>query len=88
MTTAKTNTQTARLVSFLTTGRNITSGQAFSKFGIRNMPATASNLRRNQGLAVYANKRTTVSGNSISVWRLGTPSRAVVAAGYRALAAS
>jgi hypothetical protein len=40
----------------------------------------------NGGYAIYSNKRT-VDGEVQTKFRLGRPSRAVVAAGYRALAA-
>ena len=42
---------------------------------------------RMQGYPVYLNKRvSTYNGETYSKYRLGTPSRAVVAAGYQALA--
>lgn len=79
-------TKTERLLKFLKTGADITEGQAASRFGIRNLSAAASALRY-QGYAVYANSKTFTTGKKATVYRLGTPSRAVVAAGYRALAA-
>jgi len=39
-----------------------------------------------QGYSVYLNRRTNSFGDTYSKYRLGTPSRAVVAAGYQALA--
>lgn len=84
MTTRKTKTQ--RVLNFLKNGNDITESQAASRFGIANMSAVASSLRY-QGYAVYNNRKTLANGNQISVYRLGTPRRAVVAAGYRALAA-
>jgi hypothetical protein len=41
---------------------------------------------RQSGFAVYANSR--IAGNNVKVteYRLGTPSRKIVAAGYRAMA--
>lgn len=79
-------TKTQRVLNFLKTGHDITEGQASTRFGIANLSAVASQLR-SQGYAVYNNRKTLANGNQISVYRLGTPSRAVVAAGYRALAA-
>ena len=42
---------------------------------------------RMKGFAIYANQNTDTKGRTKTFYRLGTPSRAVVAAGYRALAA-
>jgi predicted transcriptional regulator len=83
----KSKTQTERVLAFLQNGNDLTEGQARSKFGVRNMSALASYLR-GKGYAVYNNHKTIGNGNTISVFRLGTPSRAIVAAGYRALRAA
>ena len=83
----KTKTKTERLLSFLENGNDITEGQARSRFGIRNVSSLVSKLR-DRGYAVYTNRKTIDNGNTISVFRLGTPTRAVVAAGYRALRAA
>jgi hypothetical protein len=80
-------TKTERVLAFLKNGGDLTAGQAQSRFGIANMSAVASYLR-SQGYAVYSNRKTTQNGNVISTFRLGTPSRAVVAAGFRALRAA
>lgn len=82
----KSKTKTERVLSFLQNGYDLTEGQAYSRFRIANMSATASNLRA-QGYAIYLNRKMTEYGNHISVYRLGTPTRSVVAAGYRSLAA-
>lgn len=80
-------TKTARLLKFLQAGNNITPGQAQERFGIKNISAIANSLRQ-QGYAVYCNSgKTKVSGSPLKSYRIGTPTRAVVAAGYRALAA-
>ena len=78
-------TKTQRVLNFLKNGYDLTDGQAESRFGIANMSAVASYLRK-QGYAVYRNRKNTRSGE-IRVYRLGTPSRAVVAAGYAAIGA-
>ena len=78
--------KTARLLNFLKKGNDITEQQAETRFGIRNMSATASNLRF-KGYAIYCNRKTLSNGNVATVYRFGNPTRAVVAAGYRALAA-
>ena len=38
-----------------------------------------------KGFAIYLNNRTNSVGQTYKKYRLGTPTRAVVAAGYRAL---
>jgi|TARA_R110001592_G_scaffold122350_3_gene329005 predicted ArsR family transcriptional regulator len=48
--------------------------------------ARISEIRLNSGVAVYANKKTDSQGRTKTFYRAGTPTRAVVAAGYRALA--
>jgi hypothetical protein len=81
----KRKTKTERLLAFLKNGGSITEGQAKTRFGIANMDAMASNLRF-KGYPVYRNRKTFNSGHTAPVFRLGTPTRRVIAAGYRALA--
>ena len=78
--------KTERVLSFLKNGHDLTEGQAKTRFGIRNMSATASNLRQ-QGYAIYCNRKTLANGSVASVYKHGAPTRRVIAAGYRALAA-
>lgn len=73
-------TKSERLVEALSKGEQLTAKQIKARFGIANPTATVSDLRLRGGFAVYANEH---KGNT--KYRLGTPSRAVVAAGYRAL---
>lgn len=87
MSTSTFMSKTNRLLKFLKTGGNITQAQAVSRFDISNLSATASTLRF-QGYAVYCNEKVLNNGNVITTYRLGTPTREVVAAGYRALAAA
>ena len=49
--------------------------------------ARISEIRTKAGIAVYANKHTDTAGRTVTKYRAGTPRRAVVAAGYKALAA-
>ena len=83
-----TTTKTQRLVEALQNGEELTAKQIRARFGIANPTATISDLRLRNGFAVYANQRTDTKGRTTTKYRLGRPSRAVVAAGYRALAAS
>ena len=80
-------TKSERLVEALRKGEELTAAQIKQRFGIANPTATVSDLRLNGGYAVYANQHTDTKGRVSTKYRLGTPSRAVVAAGYRALAA-
>ncbi len=83
-----TETKTQRLIDALQNGEELTSKQISARFGIANPTATVSDLRLRRGFAVYANQRTDTKGRVTTKYRLGRPSRAVVAAGYRALAES
>ncbi len=67
-------------------GEQLTAKQITARFGIANPTATISDMRIRGGFAVYANKHTDTKGRISTKYRLGNPSRAVVAAGYRALA--
>jgi len=84
--TTVTVTKQERLLEALRTGEELTAAQIKARFGIANPTATVSDLRFS-GFAVYANRRTDTKGRTSTKYRLGTPSRAVVAAGYKALSA-
>ena len=78
-------TKTYKLFNALYNGDKLTAAQAEKRFGIKNISAEVSRIRQN-GYAVYADNR--VAGNHVRVteYRLGTPSRKLIAAGYRAMA--
>ena len=78
-------TKSQALLEAFQKGEQLTAKQITSRFGIANPTATVSDLRF-AGFADYANKRTNRRGDTYTKYRLGTPSRAVVAAGYRAMA--
>lgn len=80
-----TETKQSRLLEALQRGEQLTAKQISHRFEIANPTATISDLRF-MGFAVYANKRTNKRGDTYTKYRLGRPSREVVAAGYRALA--
>ena len=71
----------SRLTEALLKGEALTAAQIAARFDIKNPTATISAIRYS-GIPVYAN--TTKSGKT--VYRTGKATRAVVAAGYRALA--
>jgi hypothetical protein len=78
-------TKTFKLFNAMYNGEKVTSSQAEKRFGIKNISAEVSRIRAN-GYAVYANKR--IAGNHVEVteYEIGTPSRKLVAAGYKAMA--
>lgn len=78
-------TKSSRLLEALRSGEQLTAAQISERFDIKNPTATVSDLRFS-GFAIYANQRKDSNGRVTTKYRLGTPSRAVVAAGYRALA--
>lgn len=78
-------TKQQRLLEALQNGEQLTAKQIASRFDIKNPTATVSDLRF-AGFAVYANKRTNSRGETFTKYRLGRPSRQVVAAGYKAMA--
>ena len=78
-------TKTSKVLTALRNGEELTGKQIESRFGVGNARATVSALRM-QGYPIYSNKRVDTKGRVKFKYRLGTPSRAVVAAGYKALA--
>lgn len=70
-------TQNDRIINWLSTGRSITARQA-STWGVKRLAARIHELR-NQGYSIYTN----VNSNGKTTYRLGRPSRAMVAAAYR-----
>ena len=78
-------TKTAKVIAALESGVELTGKQIESRYNVANARALISSLRM-QGYAVYLNKRTNGFGEPYSKYRLGTPTRSVVAAGYQALA--
>lgn len=62
-------------------GKELTSEQIASRFGAGNPQAVVQSLRF-AGYPVYLNTRK----NGVKKYRLGTPSRRVISAGYKAIA--
>lgn len=80
-------TKRGRLLEALKQGELLTAKQISSRFGIANPTATVSDIRMRDGYAVYANEHVDSRGRVTVKYELGRPSRRVVCAGYRALAA-
>ncbi len=83
--TFNTETKSGKLLQALQSGEQLTEAQIAQRFGLKNPRASVSALRF-QGYAIYANPHKDTKGRETTKYRLGTPSRAVVAAGYRAMA--
>jgi len=78
-------TKTYKLFTALSNGEKISASQAHKCFGIKNISAEVSRVRQ-AGFAVYANSRKAGNGVQVTEYRIGTPSRRLVAAGYKAMA--
>ena len=78
-------TKTFKLFNAMYTGEKITPAEAAKRFGIKNMSAEVSRIRQN-GYAVYSKSRVAGNGVKVTEYEIGTPSRKLVAAGYKALA--
>jgi len=77
----------SKVLSFLskTDGYNtLTPAKMQSVFGVANPSATINELR-NEGHAIYLNTRINTHGEKVSFYRLGTPTKRVVAAGIAAI---
>jgi len=64
----------------------LTPNKMQSLFGVANPSATINELR-NEGHAIYLNTRTNANGTKVSFYRLGQPTKRIVAAGIAALRA-
>jgi predicted transcriptional regulator len=83
-----TMTQKDKLRSAFFQGRELSAKQITAQFGIASPSKIVSMLRMEDGLPIYNNRRVDTKGRVVHKYRLGTPSRKVIAAGYRALASS
>ena len=78
-------TKTDKVLTALQEGQEMTSAQISARWDIPNVGAVIQNLRF-KGHSVYLNTHKDTKGRMTKKYRLGTPSRRVVAAGYKALA--
>jgi hypothetical protein len=79
-------TKEAKIVAALQAdSKGLTAAQMKSRFGVAN-PTAAITALRQKGFAIYANRRTNKGGETRTFYRLGTPTQAIVAAGYKARA--
>ena len=83
-----TTSKTATVIAALENGTELTARQIESRYSVKNARALISSIRM-QGYSVYLNKRvSSFDGNTYSKYRMGSPTRAVVAAGNAALASA
>jgi predicted transcriptional regulator len=78
------NTQSAKLVHALEKGEELTAKQIASRFNIANPTAVIANLR-NEGHVIYTNTRKNHRGETVSKYRIGKPTKRLVAAGLALL---
>lgn len=78
-------TQATKVATALVNGAELTAKQITSRYGVKNVRAVISKLR-SEGFSIYLNKRvSSFDGESYMKYMIGTPTKAVVAAGYAAL---
>jgi len=71
-------TKLGKLEAFLNSGSTVTARQITGMFGLANPTAAISQLRK-IGVCVYANESTLRNGERVTKYRIGKPSRAMVA---------
>lgn len=76
-------TKTYKVFTALKAGDKLTQSEAAKRFGVKNLSAEASRIR-SHGYAVYTNTRKAGNGVTVTEYELGTPSREIVALGYKA----
>ncbi len=70
-----------RVLQAFTDGEVLTSKQIQARFQVANPTAMIHTLR-SEGFSIYANKTTNSKGEVKTKYKLGKPTRAVIAAGY------
>jgi len=81
-------TQATKVATALVNGAELTAKQISSRYGVKNVRAVISQLR-SEGLSIYLNKRvSSFDGESYMKYMIGTPTKAIIAAGYKALRAA
>ena len=81
-------TQADKVANALVNGAELTAKQISARYNIKNVRAVISQLR-SEGFSIYLNRRvSSFDGETYMKYALGTPTKAVVAAGYKALRAA
>ena len=78
----------SKILSSLKEGNEVSAKQFAARFktSVTSVGARVSELRR-EGYAIYNNTKTDSQGRKASFYKIGAPTRRVVAAGYAALGA-
>jgi len=79
----------ARVLAYLSKDseyNTLTAAKMQSVFGIANPSATINELR-NEGHAIYLNTRVNANGDKVAFYRLGSPTKRMVAEGIAAIRA-
>lgn len=79
-------TATTRLLNALRSGEELTARQIQSRYSVASARGLVHSLR-SQGYAIYMNRRVDTKGRVTLKYRLGTPSRSMVAAAFAVLGA-
>ena len=77
----------AKLLNYLSTGAEVTARQIAGSFGLKN-PHDAIHQLRNQGNCIYSNKTTLADGSETTKYRIGRPTKRMVAVANAVLGAS
>lgn len=81
------NTVKSKILSYLSKDseyNTLTPRKMQSVFGVSNPSAVINDLR-NEGHAIYMNTRVNANGQKVAFYRLGTPTKRMVAAGIQAI---
>ena len=76
----------AKLLNYLQTGAEVTARQISGSFGLKNPHGSIHSLRE-QGHCIYSNKAKLADGTQTTKYRIGKPSRRMVAAANALLGA-
>ena len=76
----------SKILASLKEGNEVSGKQFAARYNtsVTTVGARISELRR-EGFAIYMNKKTDSQGRKASFYKIGAPTRRVVAAGYKAL---
>ena len=76
----------SKILAAFQSGKAVSGKQFAARYNtsVTTVGARISELRR-EGFAIYMNKKTDSQGRTASFYKIGAPTRRVVAAGYKAL---
>lgn len=77
----------AKLLNYLQTGASVTTRQITGSFGLKNAAAAVHELRQ-QGNCIYANQAKLSDGTTTTKYRIGKPTKRMVALAARVAGAA